>query len=320
MEFDPDNGGAIEFALSLARRYGGAVAALREMGLDLGDAEPAAQDPGSLERFLAARRPGASVQEALALGFLAGQVAGRAPARRLRDASSFLMDHDLHVQAAHGEAILRLPWFDDGLFVGRALPEIGEMPTPVRRLCVEHYRAALAGDRGRFEFTSYGHTYAVEAVPVRGHDDRIEAVLAVATRTASASPAAAAYRETAAFFRRAATRAEQNAERYRRAGRPDAELQEREAARKAREAAERAGAQLPAGDGAAAAAEPASLTPRETEVLLLASHGLTQSEIARHLVVSVATVRTHFENIYARLGVHDKAGAVAAALRHGLIP
>jgi DNA-binding NarL/FixJ family response regulator len=35
--------------------------------------------------------------------------------------------------------------------------------------------------------------------------------------------------------------------------------------------------------------------------------------------VSVTTVKTHFDNIYMRLGVSDKAAAVAAALRHGLI-
>jgi DNA-binding NarL/FixJ family response regulator len=35
--------------------------------------------------------------------------------------------------------------------------------------------------------------------------------------------------------------------------------------------------------------------------------------------VSVTTIRTHFENLYAKLGVCDKAAAVAAALRHGLI-
>jgi DNA-binding NarL/FixJ family response regulator len=35
--------------------------------------------------------------------------------------------------------------------------------------------------------------------------------------------------------------------------------------------------------------------------------------------VSIATVKTHFENVYPKLGVTDKAAAVAVALRHGLI-
>ena len=73
---------------------------------------------------------------------------------------------ELVVQAAAGESILRLPWFDDGLFVGRQLPDISEMPTTVRSPAVAHYRAALAGERGRFTFVSYGHAYFVDAVPV----------------------------------------------------------------------------------------------------------------------------------------------------------
>jgi DNA-binding NarL/FixJ family response regulator len=72
-------------------------------------------------------------------------------------------------------------------------------------------------------------------------------------------------------------------------------------------------------DGAGAPAEPPAITPRETDVLSLASHGLTHGEIADLLGVSPGTVRTHLQNIYPKLGVCDKAAAVAAALRHGLI-
>jgi DNA-binding CsgD family transcriptional regulator len=61
------------------------------------------------------------------------------------------------------------------------------------------------------------------------------------------------------------------------------------------------------------------LTPRELEVLELAAEGLTGPMIARQLVVSAPTVRTHFEHIYAKLGVSDRAGAVAKAMRLGLI-
>jgi DNA-binding CsgD family transcriptional regulator len=61
------------------------------------------------------------------------------------------------------------------------------------------------------------------------------------------------------------------------------------------------------------------LTPREVDVLVLASHGLTSSEIAEDLFVSTLTVQTHCKNIYAKLGVGNKAAAVAVALRHGLI-
>jgi two-component system nitrate/nitrite response regulator NarL len=54
-------------------------------------------------------------------------------------------------------------------------------------------------------------------------------------------------------------------------------------------------------------------------VLSLASNGLTAAEIAEQIGVSVTTIKTHFENIYSRLGVSDRCAAVAAALRHGLI-
>jgi DNA-binding CsgD family transcriptional regulator len=62
-----------------------------------------------------------------------------------------------------------------------------------------------------------------------------------------------------------------------------------------------------------------SLTPRELEVLELAAEGRPGPVIAEELVISPATVRTHFEHIYAKLSVRDRAGAVAKALRLGLI-
>lgn len=61
------------------------------------------------------------------------------------------------------------------------------------------------------------------------------------------------------------------------------------------------------------------LTARETEVLQMASHGGSSATIAERLVISTSTVKTHFEHIYAKLGVADRAGAVAEALRRGLI-
>jgi DNA-binding CsgD family transcriptional regulator len=62
-----------------------------------------------------------------------------------------------------------------------------------------------------------------------------------------------------------------------------------------------------------------TLSPRELEVLRLAAEGRSGPEIARQLVVSPSTVKTHFEHIYAKLGVGDRAGAVAYALRAGMI-
>jgi PAS domain S-box-containing protein len=62
-----------------------------------------------------------------------------------------------------------------------------------------------------------------------------------------------------------------------------------------------------------------SLTPRELEVLQLAAYGLSGREIAVQLVVSPSTIKTHFNHIYEKLGVADRAAAVATALRLGLI-
>jgi DNA-binding CsgD family transcriptional regulator len=62
-----------------------------------------------------------------------------------------------------------------------------------------------------------------------------------------------------------------------------------------------------------------SLTPREREVLELAADGCSGPAIARELFVSSATVRTHFEHIYKKLAVSDRAAAVAKAIRLGII-
>jgi two-component system nitrate/nitrite response regulator NarL len=61
------------------------------------------------------------------------------------------------------------------------------------------------------------------------------------------------------------------------------------------------------------------LTARELEILRHAADGKRGPEIARQLVISPSTVKTHFENIYEKLGVCDRAAAVAQALRAGLI-
>jgi DNA-binding NarL/FixJ family response regulator len=68
-----------------------------------------------------------------------------------------------------------------------------------------------------------------------------------------------------------------------------------------------------------AAHEAAAVTPREIEVLELAAEGHGARQIAAELVISPATVRTHFEHIYTKLGVRDRAAAVAKAMRLGLI-
>ncbi len=57
------------------------------------------------------------------------------------------------------------------------------------------------------------------------------------------------------------------------------------------------------------------LTPREVEVLGLLAEGLTQTQIARHLVISPRTVGTHIQNLLGKLDVHSRAQAVALAHR-----
>ncbi|OMG34191.1 response regulator [Actinomyces naeslundii] len=60
------------------------------------------------------------------------------------------------------------------------------------------------------------------------------------------------------------------------------------------------------------------LSPREVEVLKLMAEALPNKQIARRLNVSEATVKTHVSTLIAKLGVHDRVGAVVKAVRHGL--
>jgi DNA-binding NarL/FixJ family response regulator len=61
------------------------------------------------------------------------------------------------------------------------------------------------------------------------------------------------------------------------------------------------------------------LSTREQEVLELVARGATNREAARQLFVSEATVKTHLLHVYAKLGVNDRAAAVAEAFQRGLL-
>jgi ATP/maltotriose-dependent transcriptional regulator MalT len=62
----------------------------------------------------------------------------------------------------------------------------------------------------------------------------------------------------------------------------------------------------------------AGLSERELEVLRLVAQAWTNREIAETLVLSEKTVARHLTNIFTKIGVENRAGAVAYALRHGL--
>jgi DNA-binding NarL/FixJ family response regulator len=61
------------------------------------------------------------------------------------------------------------------------------------------------------------------------------------------------------------------------------------------------------------------LSQRELEVLTLVARGTTNKEAAKKLFISEATVKTHLIHVYAKLGVNDRAAAVAVAFERGLL-
>jgi two-component system nitrate/nitrite response regulator NarL len=65
--------------------------------------------------------------------------------------------------------------------------------------------------------------------------------------------------------------------------------------------------------------EAPGLTPREREVLSLIAAGASAPEIGRRLHLSTGTVKAHQQGLYEKLGVSDRAAAVAEAMRRGIL-
>jgi ATP/maltotriose-dependent transcriptional regulator MalT len=61
------------------------------------------------------------------------------------------------------------------------------------------------------------------------------------------------------------------------------------------------------------------LSHRELEVLELIARGSTNRDAAKALFISEATVKTHLLHVYAKLGVNDRAAAVATAFSRGYL-
>jgi DNA-binding NarL/FixJ family response regulator len=62
-----------------------------------------------------------------------------------------------------------------------------------------------------------------------------------------------------------------------------------------------------------------TLSEREMEIIVMVARGATNKRVASQLFISEATVKTHLLHIYEKLGVNDRAAAVAAAYERGLL-
>jgi DNA-binding NarL/FixJ family response regulator len=77
---------------------------------------------------------------------------------------------------------------------------------------------------------------------------------------------------------------------------------------------------IAAGPPAPAPQFPDHLTPREAEILALIAEGFSNTEIARRLTISEATVKSHINHLLSKIGARDRAQAVSYAYQRGIAP
>ncbi len=131
-------------------------------------------------RDTTAERAAAAAREEAAAQVRRSEALHRTLSANLPDTTVFLVDRDLRVLLAEGEAIQRFPWVAEDRFLGRRLPELEpQLPTGVLEAAIQHHSAALRGQRRSFEACEGGVTFAFEVVPVH-ESGRVESVLVVA--------------------------------------------------------------------------------------------------------------------------------------------
>ncbi|MFJ2159083.1 response regulator [Streptomyces sp. NPDC087856] len=81
----------------------------------------------------------------------------------------------------------------------------------------------------------------------------------------------------------------------------------------------KAPAAAPASSPAALPPEAEGLTRREVDVVRLLAKGLNNRQVAREMVVSLATVKTHLNHVLAKLALEDRGALIAWAWRFGLV-
>ena len=78
-------------------------------------------------------------------------------------------------------------------------------------------------------------------------------------------------------------------------------------------------AAMPASSPAALPPEAEGLTRREVDVVRLLAKGLNNRQVAREMVVSLATVKTHLNHVLAKLALEDRGALIAWAWRFGMV-